>query len=834
MRNRIACAVLLLGLLSLHAVAPSVGSGEVVINEIAWAGRSDRTDAEWIELCNTTGAPVDLTGWRLVSSDGSPSILLQGWIAPLDPSEPTSGFFLLERESDDAVPGLDADLIYHGALSDRGEILYLYDEGGRLIDTANAQLDPTLPAPAWAAGTGPNHTSPFRSMERLDYRVPDTRSNWASGAADAAGAEEEVAVGTPKRENSVFNIPPTAILRIDPPTPRPDSPALFDAFDSTDPNNRIQSFAWLFGDGERALGQTASHIYRVLGEYTVSLTVTDEKGATARASETIEVVFSTPPIADFSVLSTEGRRLPHSLENLRFLDESYDEDGPLQSWAWDFGDGNASDIQSPSHVYSKPGTYQVRLTIVDRQGERDESTQSIVIANRPPMARISPLASPLDQDVSAHLDASVSSDPDGRITRYLWDLDSDGQVDEETAEPTVDHAFKGWGEHRVTLVVVDDWGEKSLPATVSFPINAAPIAQFQVSSSTVAELAKVAFTSQAADPDGTIASYSWTFGDGTACREMSPTYAYQKAGTYLVTLRVADARGIEREANTTIHVVNLEPRANLNANPLRAPTSTPIALDASGSFDPSPSGAVVRYEWDTGDGEFSQETTESHLSVSYAESGTYCVRVRVTDDSGATAVSDTIQVAIDNRAPRAGLIRWTPSNPTDDEEITLSAAASDPDGEVVGWRWEIPGATPASGSGSSMTVCFPDDGVYVVSLTVTDDDGRESSPVSQRISVRNSAPIAAFDVSQISSGSRLLVRVNAAGSHDPGSSGRIAHVAWDFGDGTSCPGSGGCTREPDGSLVHEYTLPGVYVITLVVIDDQGLLGTTRQTISVHE
>lgn len=139
----------------------------VVINEVGWAGTRASADDEWIELYNTTGFPIDLTGWKLVAADGSPSIDLSGEI-------PGLGFFLLERCDDDTVSDIGADITYDcsATLANAGEILRLFDPNGvltgRTVDTANAD------GGGWPAGlASPN----YNSMERRTG-MPDSATAW--------------------------------------------------------------------------------------------------------------------------------------------------------------------------------------------------------------------------------------------------------------------------------------------------------------------------------------------------------------------------------------------------------------------------------------------------------------------------------------------------------------------------------------------------------------------------------------------------------------------------------------------------------------------------------
>lgn len=141
----------------------------VVINEIAWMGSINSTDEEWIELFNPTDQAVDLAGWTLVSTDGTPEI-------QLSKSIDARGFYLLERTNDDSVPGVVADHIYTGALENGGEYLYLYDASSNLKDEINCATD-------WFMGS--NITK--QTMQRKDpFSFSNSQDNWQT-SQDAGG-----------------------------------------------------------------------------------------------------------------------------------------------------------------------------------------------------------------------------------------------------------------------------------------------------------------------------------------------------------------------------------------------------------------------------------------------------------------------------------------------------------------------------------------------------------------------------------------------------------------------------------------------------------------------
>ncbi|MDP3953507.1 MAG: lamin tail domain-containing protein [bacterium] len=156
----------------------------VLLSEIAWMGGLDSeglTHAdEWVEIANITKETVDISGWQLLDKKGDIEIIFpdQTFIAP-------GGFLLLERTDDDTVPGIEADFVYVGALSNQDEGLRLFSEDCVLVDEALA--DPT-----WPAGDATSR----QTMERS----PDL--GWHTFTGDAL----EGIYGTPKGENS---LPPT-------------------------------------------------------------------------------------------------------------------------------------------------------------------------------------------------------------------------------------------------------------------------------------------------------------------------------------------------------------------------------------------------------------------------------------------------------------------------------------------------------------------------------------------------------------------------------------------------------------------------------------------------
>ena len=134
------------------------------------------------------------------------------------------------------------------------------------------------------------------------------------------------------------------------------------------------------------------------------------------------------------------------------------------------------------------------------------------------------------------------------------------------------------------------------------------------------------------DPDGSIASYSWDFGDGQSGAGTAPSHTYAGTGPETVVLTVTDNGGAVTSYTSVVNVVNASPVAHLSVT---CPTGTlKCTLDAQTSTD---DGTIAGYQWDFGDGS-SLSTTNPTITHAYAAQGTYLAKVTVTDNLGASGV----------------------------------------------------------------------------------------------------------------------------------------------------------------------------------------------------
>ena len=550
--------------------------------------------------------------------------------------------------------------------------------------------------------------------------------------------DDDGATGTATTTITVTDPPPpnqapTASVLATPTSGDAPLPVTLDGSGSTDPDGTIVSYGWDFGDTQTGSGVTVNHIYATSGTYTVALTVTDDDGATDTATTTVTVTDPPPPnqAPTASVLATPisgDAPLPVTLDG----SGSTDPDGTIVSYGWDFGDTQTGSGVTVNHIYATSGAYTVTLTVTDDDGATGTATTTITVTGPPPPNQAPTAvasASPTSGDVPlpVTLDGSGSTDPDGTIVSYGWDF-GDTQTGSGV---TVNHIYTASGTYTVTLTVTDDDGATDTATTTVTvtdppPPNQAPTAAVLATpTSGDAPLPVTLDGSGSTDPDGTIVSYGWDFGDTQTGSGVTVNHIYATSGTYTVALTVTDDDGATDTATTTVTVTdppppNQAPTAAVSASPTSGDAPLPVTLDGSGSTDPD--GTIVSYGWDFGDTQTGTGVTTNHI---YTASGTYTVTLTVTDDDGATDTATTTITVTDppppNQAPTASVLA-TPTSGDAPLPVTLDGSGStDPDGTIVSYGWDF--GDTQTGTGVTVNHIYGTSGTYTVTLTVTDDDG---------------------------------------------------------------------------------------------------------------
>ncbi len=235
---------------------------------------------------------------------------------------------------------------------------------------------------------------------------------------------------------------------------------------------------------------------------------------------------------------------------------SFDPDGDPLTYSWDFGDGSQGSGMSPSHTYTGGGEYVVTLVVNDGKADSEPATTTAAIEglNDPPVADAGADQSVSDADGTGFetvtLDGSASFDADGVISSYKW---MEGQVVLGTAA-VVSRDFSA-GTHTVTLTVTDDQDDSaSDDVVIIVNANQSPTAEAGPDRNGSVGQTLNFDGSGSSDPDGSIVSYHWDFGDSSSGTGVGVTHTYAAVGTYTVILTVTDNGGLTGQDSATVTV----------------------------------------------------------------------------------------------------------------------------------------------------------------------------------------------------------------------------------------------------------------------------------------
>ena len=433
--------------------------------------------------------------------------------------------------------------------------------------------------------------------------------------------------------------PPSASFIFTPATPYTGQVVTFNAGGSTDADGTIILYQWDFNaDGvPDATGTSVTRSFPAAGVYPVSLTVTDNDMAVDVETKGVPVSVggtsgdNQSPVANFTFAPPTGDVVRISQVVTFRAEGSSDADGTIVVYEWDFDRDGHFDATGTvvSNVFQVGGAQIVQLRVTDDDGAYGYKTRVVSVEFVRPRAEFTYSPREPEVGVVVALDGSASTDADGTVQFYEWDLNNDGRAD--ATGKTVNHVFTRGGSLPITLVVTDNDGvTDSITRSVQVTVNNPPVADFTYSPASPTTADTVNFSSTSTDTDGGITAWLWSFGDTGTSTIQTPSHTYTAVGSYTVKLTVTDTDGVTAEKTRSV-VVGEPPFRELVATfdwdlkpaaPGELVTFTPTITTPS----PLPTGLAVTYAWNFGDGTTSAAEKPTHA---FATAGLYTVTVTV-------------------------------------------------------------------------------------------------------------------------------------------------------------------------------------------------------------
>jgi gliding motility-associated-like protein len=559
----------------------------------------------------------------------------------------------------------------------------------------------------------------------------------------------------------------------------------------------VVSYFWEYGDGFTATTTTATgpaHQYMATGNYTIKLTITTAGGCTESVELVNGIRTGTPPLSNFAVTSTDA--CASDAINFSFTPTT---PPTADEWLWDFGDGNTSSLENPTHTYADSGYFSVTVTAYNNKCPTTSTAQVVHI--KPPIARFGYIVDCTSGRQIIFTNTSKVNDAVYGTTTYAWDF-GDGNTSTAT-NPSHNYA-SATGTYTVKLTATSGSCSHTFEQRIEL-VNTT--ADFAVTDPNVCKNEKFTLYAINSNPSD-IAQYEWSLGGDpffTSTRDIYPSFP--NTGSYSIALRITDINGCQDTKTSVANFITVSgPAANFAAATPGACINNNITFNDLST----PAGSIQSWAFDFGDGN-SQTFTAAPLRHNYTDTGSFIVKMTVTDNNGCSDTftsPDTVFIT----SPKSGFTtEFATICPRTD--ITFEDTSA---GRGLSWAWDF-GDGATSTSQSPIHQYTATTGNFSVKLVVTDAFGCKDSTIKNNfITVKK--PVPAFTVRDTSSICPLLETKFTFQGSDHES------FLWDFGDGSTST-----LTNPN----HFYNTYGSYEAKLYVYGYGGCVDSISDTVNVY-
>ncbi len=606
------------------------------------------------------------------------------------------------------------------------------------------------------------------------------------------------------------------------------------------------SYSWDFdvsdGIGVDAEGQTVSNLFVQDGNYTVTLTVTDNDGDSTQLTHVIEVL-DTIPVAEAGpaeIWVDEDIGVFFNGSNSTAYDQPPNCGTPMQ-YFWEFGDGGTSALAEDTHIYPTQGDYVANLTVTDCDGSQDSDTITVHVADSVPVAEAG-VSQIVDEGETVTFDGSGSTPSTDAPNNYTWYF-GDGENDTGIS---VTHQYNTTGPQTIftAILVVNDTDGSANTDNVDIFVNDIHPQVSAGADVTIDEGETVDFSGSGTslypsfDP---ITWFDWDFGDGNTQNGPNPSNQYLDNGTYKVNLTVTDEDS-SRSDTLIVTSNNMPPVPDAHGPYACTITEVTSRQFIGTATDASPVDEAAlndsSFEWDM---DYYNDTSNFDVNLTnrtpyfmcsdYPSTGIYTVGLRVTDKDGGWNISTATINVTDDPVNNPPFFNHTmgPLTTVNNTYTEYDTNATDIDGDSITYStdtslWDL-SIDPSTG----MVTFTPEEtGLgFTANITACDDSGFPNSCTSEQLVISVVAdyadPVANItgDYSSYQEGD--MITFDGSDSYDP-DGGSIQSWTWYWGDGTTP--SAGATPS------HDYADNGVFTINLTVTDDEGARNSTTLDISI--